>query len=397
MKINLRRILLAIVILAGAFGAYQWNVQRKAASQAATAAAEATKVVAQTLELAPTDIVVAQTQTLTQGLPVSGTLKAVNSAMVKARVVGELMDFTLREGDRVQQGQVVARIDPTEYLARQRQAQRQVDAAMAQVEVAQKQFDNNKALVDQGFISKTALDTSLSNLSGAKASHLAAVAALDVARKSVDDTTLKAPLPGLIAQRLAQPGERVGLDARIVEIVDLSQLEIEAAIPPADAAAVRIGQSARLTLEGSSAIVQARVLRINPSAQAGSRSVLIYLGVKNSADSHQPDIRQPNSRQPDLRQGLFVQGLLSTTDISALAVPVTSVRTDKPQPYVQWIDNGQVRHMTVALGARGQVGEHHWVAVTGVGATLAQGAQILSASSGAVREGTRVKFTAVKP
>ena len=392
MKINLRRILLAIVILAGAFGAYQWNVQRKAASQAATAAAEATKVVAQTLELAPTDIVVAQTQTLTQGLPVSGTLKAVNSAMVKARVVGELMDFTLREGDRVQQGQVVARIDPTEYLARQRQAQRQVDAAMAQVEVAQKQFDNNKALVDQGFISKTALDTSLSNLSGAKASHLAAVAALDVARKSVDDTTLKAPLPGLIAQRLAQPGERVGLDARIVEIVDLSQLEIEAAIPPADAAAVRIGQSARLTLEGSSAIVQARVLRINPSAQAGSRSVLIYLSVKNSADSHQLD-----SRQPDLRQGLFVQGLLSTTDISALAVPVTSVRTDKPQPYVQWIDNGQVRHMTVALGARGQVGEQHWVAVTGVGATLAQGAQILSASSGAVREGTRVKFTAVKP
>ena len=387
MKINLRRILLAIVILAGAFGAYQWNVQRKAASQAATAAAEATKVVAQTLELAPTDIVVAQTQTLTQGLPVSGTLKAVNSAMVKARVVGELMDFTLREGDRVQQGQVVARIDPTEYLARQRQAQRQVDAAMAQVEVAQKQFDNNKALVDQGFISKTALDTSLSNLSGAKASHLAAVAALDVARKSVDDTTLKAPLTGLIAQRLAQPGERVGLDARIVEIVDLNQLEIEAAIPPADAAAVRIGQSARLTLEGSSAIVQARVLRINPSAQAGSRSVLIYLGVKNSADS----------RQPDLRQGLFVQGLLSTTDISALAVPVTSVRTDKPQPYVQWIDNGQVRHMTVALGARGQVGEQHWVAVTGVGATLAQGAQILSASSGAVREGTRVKFTAVKP
>jgi len=169
-------------------------------------------------------------------------------------------------------------------------------------------------------------------------------------------------------------------------------LEIEAAVPPADAAAVRIGQSASLTMEGSQGAVKARVLRINPSAQAGSRSVLIYLGVKNSAE-----YRQPDSRQPDLRQGLFVQGLLSTTDISALAVPVTSVRTDKPQPYVQWIDNGQVRHMTVALGARGQVGEQHWVAVTGVGATLAQGAQILSASSGAVREGTRVKFTAVKP
>ncbi len=387
MKLSLRRTLLAIVILAAAFGIYKWVAQRKATAQASSAAAEAAKVVAQTLELGPSDIVVAQTLTLSQGLPVSGTLKAVNSAMVKARVVGELMDFTLREGDRVKQGQVVARIDPTEYLARQRQAQRQVDAATAQVEVAQKQFDNNQALVDQGFISKTALDTSLSNLNGAKASHLAAVAALDVARKSVDDTVLKAPLSGLIAQRLAQPGERVALDARIVEIVDLNQLEIEAAIPSSDAAAVRIGQSASLTMEGSQGVVQARVLRINPSVQAGSRSVLIYLGVNH----------QTESRQPELRQGLFVQGQLATTEMSALAVPVTSVRTAKPQPYVQWIDNGQVRHMTVTLGARGQVGEQNRVAVTGVGAALVEGTQILGASSGAVREGTRVKFTAVKP
>jgi RND family efflux transporter MFP subunit len=276
----------------------------------------------------------------------------------------------------------VARIDPTEYLARQRQAQRQVDAALAQVEVAQKQFDNNKALVDQCFISKTALDTSLFNLNGAKATHLAAVAAFDVARKSVDDTSLKAPLSGLIAQRLAQPGERVALDARIVEIVDLTQLEVEAAVPPADAAQVRIGQSASLTLEGSTTSVKARVLRINPSAQAGSRSVLMYLGVQ---------------AHPDLRQGLFVQGQLATTAVSTLAVPVTSVRTDKPQPYVQWIDNGQVRHMTVLQGLRGQAQAQEMVAVTGVGATLTEGTQILSASSGAVREGTKVKFTAVKP
>ena len=382
MKSYLRRALLAIVILAAAFGAYRWNLQRKAAAQVTAASTEDAKLVAQTLELAPSDVVVAQTLTMTQDLPVSGTLKAVNSAMVKARVAGELMDFTLREGDRVQQGQVVARIDPTEYLARQRQAQRQVDAALAQVEVAQKQFDNNKALVDQGFISKTALDTSLFNLNGAKATHLAAVAAFDVARKSVDDTSLKAPLSGLIAQRLAQPGERVALDARIVEIVDLTQLEVEAAVPPADAAQVRIGQSASLTLEGSTTSVKARVLRINPSAQAGSRSVLMYLGVQ---------------AHPDLRQGLFVQGQLATTAVSTLAVPVTSVRTDKPQPYVQWIDNGQVRHMTVSQGLRGQAQAQEMVAVTGVGATLTEGMQILSASSGAVREGTKVKFTTVKP
>jgi RND family efflux transporter MFP subunit len=319
---------------------------------------------------------------LAQGLTVSGTLKATQSAMVKARVAGELMDFNLREGDRVAQGQVVARIDSTEYLARQRQAQRQVDAAMAQVEVAQKQFDNNKALVDQGFISKTALDTSLFNLNGAKASHLAAVAAFDVTRKAMDDTVLKAPLSGLVAQRLAQAGERVAPDARIVEIVDLRQLEVEAAVPPADAASVRLGQTAILTMEGSATPINARVLRINPSAQAGSRSVLIYLGMPSN---------------PELRQGLFVQGQLATTRISALAVPVTAVRTDKPRPYVQWIDKDQVRHMAVTLGTRGEAEGQIVVAISSSDAKLTEGLQLLSASSGVVREGTRVKFTAVKP
>ena len=382
MKKYVRFALILLALLGAGVGAYKYIAQRKVVAQTTAAAAEAVKAVAQTLELAPSDIYTLRSLTLAQGLPVSGTLKATHSAMVKARVAGELMDLTLREGDRVAQGQVVARIDPTEYLARQRQAQRQVDAAMAQVDIAQKQFDNNQALVDQGFISKTALDTSLSNLSGAKASHLAAVAALDVARKAVDDTILKAPLSGSIAQRLAQNGERVAPDARIVEIVDLQQLEVEAAVPPADAANVRIGQSALLTMEGSTSPVNARVLRINPSAQAGSRSVLIYLGVQST---------------PELRQGLFVQGQLATTRVSALAVPVTAVRTDKPQPYVQWIDKDQVRHMTVSLGTRGEAEGQVMVGISSSDSKLSEGLQLLTASSGAVREGTRVKFTTVKP
>ncbi len=382
MKKSLRYAVILLVLAGAGFGGYKWVGQRKATAQAAAATAEAAKTVAQTLELAPTDVYTLRTLMLEQNLPVSGSLRAVNSAVVKARVAGELMDLRLREGDSVQQGQVVARVDPTEYAARQRQAQRQVDAAMAQVEVAQKQFDNNQALVEQGFISKTALDTSLSNLNGAKASHLAAVAGLDVARKAMDDSVLKAPLTGKVSQRLAQPGERVAPDARILEIVDLSQLEVEAAIPPQDAVQVQLGQTARLNLEGSTQAVTARVLRINPSTQAGSRSVLVYLGLQ---------------AHPSLRQGLFVQGQLATTQVQALAAPVTSVRTDKPQPYVQWIDKGQVRHLAVTLGARGQVDGQEMVAVIGMGTPLPEGVVLLTSNAGAVREGTLVKFTAVKP
>ena len=327
------------------------------------------------IELSAIDMATAHVVELTSGLPISGALKAVNSAIVKARVPGELQGLTVREGDRVEAGQVIARVESTEYADRVRQAQQQADAAKAQVEIAQRQVDNNAALVRQGFISKTAADNSLASLNTAQANHRAAQAGIDVLRKSLADTVLRAPISGQVSQRLAQPGERVAPEARIVEIVDLSRLELEASISPADSVAVRVGQQALLRIEGVAQPVAATVARINPSAQAGSRSVLIYLTV---------------AAQPGLRQGLFAQGQLATETQRALAVPLNAVRTDKPLPYVQVVEGDRIAHRTVQTGVRGQVDGELWVAVQGV----ADGARVLRGAAGVVREGTQVKLAA---
>jgi hypothetical protein len=98
--------------------------------------------------------------------------------------------------------------------------------------------------------------------------------------------------------------------------------------------------------------------------------------------------------QDGLRQGVFAEGTLGTRSVQALAVPLSSVRTDKPQPYVQVIDGEQVRHVTVQTGTRAEKTLENitltWIEVQG----LAEGTQVLKASAGAVREGTLVKFTA---
>ena len=278
MKPTARRTLtIALVLLVLAAAAVQgWRgyKTREAAKQAQSA-----PVKDPVIELGAIDLATAHVVELASGLPVSGALKAVNSAIVKARVPGELQGLTVREGDAVQAGQVIARVESSEYADRVRQAQQQADAAKAQVEIAQRQYDNNAALVRQGFISKTAADNSLASLSTAQANYRAAQAGIDVLRKSLADTVLRAPISGQISQRLAQPGERVAPEARIVEIVDLSRLELEAALSPADSVAVRVGQQALLHIEGVPQPVTATVARINPSAQAGSRSVLVYLSV----------------------------------------------------------------------------------------------------------------------
>ena len=349
------------------------------AARQATRQAQSAPVKDPVIELSAIDLATAHVVELTSGLPISGALKAVNSAIVKARVPGELQGLTVREGDRVEAGQVIARVESTEYADRVRQAQQQADAAKAQVEIAQRQVDNNAALVRQGFISKTAADNSLASLNTAQANHRAAQAGIDVLRKSLADTVLRAPISGQVSQRLAQPGERVAPEARIVEIVDLSRLELEASISPADSVAVRVGQQALLRIEGVAQPVAATVARINPSAQAGSRSVLIYLTV---------------AAQPGLRQGLFAQGQLATETQRALAVPLNAVRTDKPLPYVQVVEGDRIAHRTVQTGVRGEIDGELWVAVQGV----ADGVRVLRGAAGVVREGTQVKLaTPVAP
>lgn len=362
---------IALLLLAlAAMVALGW---RGWAARQATRQAQSAPAAEPVIELGAIDLATAGTQLLRSGLPITGTLKAVNTAIVKARVPGELQGLTLREGDTVAAGQLIARVESSEYADRVRQAQRQSDAARAQVDIAQRQYDNNAALVRQGFISQTALDNSLASLEAARANHRAAQAGTEVLRKSLADTQLRAPIGGQVSQRFAQPGERVAPEARVVEIVDLSRLELEAALSPADSVAVRVGQSASLAIEGVPQKAEATVARINPSAQPGSRSVLVYLSV---------------AAQPGLRQGLFAQGELATGQQQALAVPLDAVRTDKPEPYVQLVVDGRIAHRTVQTGARGSVDGEVWIAVDEV----PEGAQVLRGAAGLLRDGTRVKL-----
>ncbi len=370
MKRWLTWLLWGALLLAVALGVARALNARKTQQAAAAEAAQALRANA-VLSLSASDVLVARNTDMTVGVALSGPIKAVRSAAVKAKVAGELQGLSVREGDSVKAGQVLARIDNTEGLARVRQASEQAEAAQAQVAIAQRQRDNNQALVNQGFISRTALDTSLANLDAAQATHKAALAALDLARKGLADTELRAPINGLVASRLVQNGERVGLDARVVEIVDLSALELEAALTPADALLVRVGQKAELHIEGTALRVGATVARISPAAQAGSRSVLAYLQL---------------DKTEGLRQGLFAQGTLRTGQTQGVAVPLSAVRTDKPQPYLQLVREGKVAHQTVSLGARGRVQGEDWVAVTPLNA----GEQVLRVGVGALREGTAV-------
>ena len=375
-------ITLIALVLAVAIG--RALLARKAGTEAATQAAAftASAARAQAVDLAATDVARATRSELIATLPVSGGLKAVNSAVVKAKVAAELKELLVREGDRVKAGQLIGRLDDTEYRWRLRQAEDQAAAAQAQLDIAERTLANNRALVDQGFISKTALDTSLSSANGARASLQAARAAAEIARKSVADAELHAPLSGLVSQRLAQPGERVAIDGRVVEIVDLERLELEAAIAPDDVVSLRVGQRVQLQVDGLPDALAGTVARINPGTQSGTRAVLAYVAV----DGH-----------PALRQGLFARGAVELQRKPALVVPQSALRSDQSKPFVLVADGNRAVQRTVTPGLRGEVdfgsGREQAVEVT---AGLAEGEVVLRGTVGSLPAGTALVLPALK-
>ncbi|MFY7975647.1 MAG: efflux RND transporter periplasmic adaptor subunit [Rubrivivax sp.] len=337
------------------------------------------------IELAATDIAIATVRPWQRALAINGTIKATDSAVVKAKVAAELQQLLVREGDPVARGQLIGRLDGTEFEWRLKQAREQAEASRAQLEIAERTLANNRALVDQGFISRNALDTAVSNASGARASLAAANAAAEIAGKALRDIEIRAPLAGRVAQRFAQPGERLGIDARIVEIVDLSRLELEAAVAPDDVLALRVGQGAEVRVDGLADAVPAKVARIAPSATGSTRTVAVYLQLAPHAA---------------LRHGLFAQASVVVEARQSLVVPVGAVRSDRSRPYVLAVDGApgspKAMERPVTLGGRGAAvgtelgatGDPVVEIVTG----LSPGTPVLLGTVGSLRDGTRLSL-----
>jgi len=376
MTSNKKWIALAAGVLVLSVGIGRAIVNRKA-QQAELSQSTASAQVG-LITLSDKDVYTVQAQSLVRSLPVSGSLTAQRSAIVKAKIAAELLKLKVREGDKVKEDQVIGKLDTQEFVARLKQAQQQAASAKAQWQITQQNLSNNQELVKQGFISRSALDTSVSNADAARANYEAAQAAVDLASKAMKDSVVRAPISGLISQRFVQVGERVAVDGRIVEIVDLSSLELQAPLSPQDVLQVKVGTPASLRVEGMDTPLKAQIARINPSASADTRSVMVYLSLPPHAG---------------LRQGLFVQGQILLDQVQALAIPLSAITRDAGQDQVLVVKQGKVQKIKVSLGKRAgqnQDGQPMAEVLEGVSG----GDQILVNAAGTVREGQAVQLSA---
>jgi len=329
----------------------------------------------QALQFGAQDIARVTREQVSRTIPITGTLAPLQQAVVKTRAPGVLTSVLAREGERVKKGQLLARVDETEVRAVLAARQADVAAAEAQLDWAKRNLERQRDLLAKGFISENAFDQVKNEEAVASARLDAARAQAAQVRKSLSDQTLSSPIAGIVAQRHAQPGERLPADAPVLSVVALDRLEFSADVPTTSIAQVEVGQSVSVRVEGyEGRSFQGRVERINPRATAGAGVVPVYVLVDNPQD--------------ELRAGLFAHGDLMLSDPQAqLTIPAAALHGDETARFVYVVEDGRVRRRAVELDY-----------VDGVRAVvrsgLAEGATVVAVNLGPLTEGAAARLPA---
>jgi membrane fusion protein, multidrug efflux system len=291
------------------------------------------------LVFAPNEIGQAANAVFKEVATAPGVLQAEHSALVRSKVSAVVQSITVREGDSVERGQVIATLDAQELTERVRVATGQLASAEARAANARQQRDTQKSLLDQGFISNSAFDSAQSSFVAAQGEVTALRAQLALAQQSLADTSLRSPMRGTVGKRLVNPGEKLGFDGAVVQIIDLSRLELQAFASPTIALQLKTGQSVSVQIEGSDKAVIGELTRVLPAVDSSTRQLPVMIRVANP--------------QGALKSGLNAQAKITLGERSVLAVPSTAIANINGENYIFTLSaDNAVARQKVEAGTR---------------------------------------------
>ena len=325
------------------------------------------------LQFNRSEVVQPQLLALPAFIEFSGALVAPNTAVVRAKGGGTLVALAAPEGSRVRAGQQLATLDLEDLRQRVAERAASVEAARAQADQAERSFRANEGLAKQNFIATTALDGSRAALDTARAQHAAAQASLNTMAVALRQARLTAPISGWVAKRHAVPGEKLQAEQPVLTVVDLSSLELAGLVGTHEVARLKPGMKATLRIEGVEAAVEARIVRIAPQAEPGTRSIQVALALPN-----------PEER---LRGGQYAVARVQLDDPEPrLTVPKTALVGSDGQQQLWVIEKGELKRRLVTTG-RVDADAGRVEILGGIGAE----AQVLAGRYENLREGAKAE------
>jgi RND family efflux transporter MFP subunit len=343
------------------------STQAKGASDTAKPAAEPLSVKTATVESKP----------LERFLRVTGSLVADEQAEVSAETAGRVVATPVERGTRVAAGTLLVRISATETTAQLQEAEAnasQIEArlglrpgqrfnpetvpdvmnAKAALDLAQAEFDRIKSLLDQKVVSQSEYDQRRTQVEAARQQHQsaknvaeqsfrsldAARARVALAKKGVEDTLVRAPFAGVVAERLVSVGDYVSRGTRVATVVRVDPLRVELTVPESAVSLVQVGQHVRLTVDAyPGETFDATVRFVSPALRSDQRALTVEAVTRN------PDGR--------LKPGLFATAMIRQSNTSeGLLVPITAIETVSGTSRVYVVKNGVAEERIVTTGEK---------------------------------------------
>lgn len=314
----------------------------------------ATMVVTDKVEVQVAD---AQYHELQRVLSAVGSLKARDSVALRAEITGTIKDVAFNEGQPIEKGQVLVRLDDSI-------AQAQLAEAKAKLSLASSQYQRSRRLSEQGFISSQARDESSSQLQVAQA-------AVALAQAQLDKTVILAPFSGLAGLKTISVGDYVSPGSELVLVEAVDMLEVDFRIPEQYLSRVAPGTPVSAKVDAfPKALYDGEVSAINPVVDAAGRSIWLRARLPNE------DLQ--------LRPGLFARVTLQLGTDSVVVVPESAIQPAGEAQYVFLVSDDMARRTEVKVGTR----EAGWVEVQGV----APGEVVVVSGVQKLSDGTAVRI-----
>lgn len=315
----------AVVALATVGALSYWAGTRAAASKPAapTAAAPAKGAPPPGVVVEATKVAVMK---LPQALTAVGSLRSDETVIVRPEVAGRIGQIAFREGDRVNKGQVLVKLDDSVQLA-------DLEKARANLTLSKSKFERAEDLRSKGFLSSQARDEAENN-------YKVAQAEVELMQARIAKMTVRAPFSGTIGLRQVSIGDYVKEGQDVVNLESLDPLKVDFRVPETALSLVKDGQTLQITLDAlPDKAYDGRVYAINPLIDANGRSIVIRAQVPN--------------KDGRLRPGMFARVRLFTSGLrDTMVVPEESLFPVGDDKYVYKVVDGKAARQRIEIGAR---------------------------------------------
>lgn len=274
----------------------------------------------------------------TPKLVLTGSLEGQTSASISAKIAGRIEEVLVEDGQQVEAGQALVRLESTELANAQRMSSDAVRKAQANYDNAKADYDRYQTLYEKNAVSKQQLDSIETKLKIAEADLSSAAASLNSAQQQFGNSVLIAPVSGVVANKTATIGQVVSPGAALMTVENIGQLYAVINIEQKDLALVQAGQKAEVYVDTyPDKIFTGTVDTINPVAGSASRMFRTKIKIDN-ADGL-------------LKPGMFIKVQLATGgETKVLMVPQSAVFQKQGLYYVYTVENSKVIRRQIEVG-----------------------------------------------